>query len=100
MRLAPGTLARVGGAASQHAAKSTRATARAKRKQAGGKEISAAQAQSGEVGRAEEIAMKRVTTAIKESLEIGPTLIVWIIDRTPSARDMVREVTAAAAQLL
>ena len=49
-----------------------------------------------EVGRAEELAMKRVTTAVKESLEIGPTLVVWIIDRTPSARDIVHEITSAA----
>jgi len=49
-----------------------------------------------DVGRAEEMAMKRVTTAITESLDIGPTLAIWLIDRTPSAKDIVREVSAAA----
>ena len=40
-----------------------------------------------EVARAEEQAMKRVTTAIRESVELGPTLVVWLIDATPSAHD-------------
>jgi hypothetical protein len=49
-----------------------------------------------EVARAEAAAMKAVTTAIRSSVEIGPTLVVWIIDSTPSARDIVHEVSAAA----
>jgi hypothetical protein len=49
-----------------------------------------------EVSRAEDLATKRVTTAIRESIEIGPTLVVWLIDTTPSARDIVHEVSAAA----
>jgi hypothetical protein len=48
------------------------------------------------VGRAEEAAVKKITSVIKASLEVGPTLVVWIIDRTPSAEGMVRDVTAAA----
>jgi von Willebrand factor type A domain-containing protein len=52
-----------------------------------------------EVARAEEQAMKRVTTAIRESIELGPTLVVWLIDATPSAHDIVHEVSQAAANL-
>lgn len=49
-----------------------------------------------EVARAEAVAMKAVTTAIRSSVEIGPTLVVWIIDTTHSAHDIVHEVIAAA----
>lgn len=47
------------------------------------------------IGRAEELAVKKVTTAIKQSLEVGPTLVVWIMDRTPSAQEIVRDVAAS-----
>jgi hypothetical protein len=48
------------------------------------------------VGRAEEASIKKITRVINESLEVGPTLVLWIIDRTPSAREIVREVSTAA----
>jgi hypothetical protein len=48
------------------------------------------------IGQAEELAAKKVTTAIKQSLEVGPTLVVWLIDRTPSAREIVRDVVTSA----
>jgi hypothetical protein len=50
-----------------------------------------------EVARAEAAAMKAVTSAIRSSMEIGPTLVVWILDSTSSARDIVHEISAAAA---
>jgi hypothetical protein len=49
------------------------------------------------IGRAEELAVKKITTVINQSLELGPTLVVWILDRTPSAQEMVADVAAAAA---
>jgi hypothetical protein len=48
------------------------------------------------IGRAEELAVKKVATVIKESLEVGPTLVVWVMDRTPSAAEIVRDVAAAS----
>jgi hypothetical protein len=51
---------------------------------------------SRDTGKAEEVAVKRVATAIRASLELGPTLVVWIIDRTPSAQKIVTESRAAA----
>jgi hypothetical protein len=50
------------------------------------------------IGRAEEVAMKKVATVIKESLEVGPTLVVWILDSTPSAQEIVRDVSTAACE--
>ena len=52
------------------------------------------------IGRAEELAVKKITTVINQSLELGPTLVVWILDRTPIAQEMVADVAAAAARLL
>src|SRR5437762_12368405 len=49
-----------------------------------------------EVARAEAAAMKAVTSAIRSSVEIGPTLVVWVIDSTSSAHEIVHEVSAAA----
>jgi hypothetical protein len=48
------------------------------------------------LGRAEELAVKKVTTIIRQSLEVAPTLVVWILDRTPSAQEMVADVASAA----
>jgi hypothetical protein len=48
------------------------------------------------VNAAEEAAVKKITAIIQDSVDIGPTLVVWIIDRTPSAKDIVREVANAA----
>ena len=47
-------------------------------------------------GRPEEVAIKKVAAAMRASLEVGPTLVVWIIDRTNSAQKVVTEATAAA----
>jgi hypothetical protein len=44
----------------------------------------------------EDLAVRKVTTAIKASLELGPTLVVWIVDRTPSAQRLVSRATGAA----
>jgi hypothetical protein len=57
---------------------------------------SAQQATSRSIGRAEELAVKKVATVINQSLEVGPTLVVWILDRTPSAQETVTDVTLAA----
>ena len=46
-------------------------------------------------GKAEEVAVKKVAAAVRASLEVGPTLVVWIIDRTPSAQKIVTEAVAA-----
>ncbi len=48
------------------------------------------------VNAAEEAAVQKITAIIQDSVDIGPTLVVWIIDRTPSAKDIVREVANAA----
>jgi hypothetical protein len=48
------------------------------------------------VGRAEELALTKVATIIKESLEVGPTAVIWIIDRTRSAQEIVAEISTAA----
>ena len=40
--------------------------------------------------------MKKITSVIKASLEVGPTLVVWIIDRTPGAEAMVHDIATAA----
>ncbi len=50
-------------------------------------------------GKPEEVAVKKVAAAIRASLEIGPTLVVWIIDRTPSAQKIVTEARTAARNL-
>ncbi|HEX5105902.1 MAG TPA: vWA domain-containing protein, partial [Pirellulaceae bacterium] len=47
------------------------------------------------IGRAEDVAVKKVGLAIKASREIGPTLVVWIVDRTPSSQKIVAQATSA-----
>jgi hypothetical protein len=47
-------------------------------------------------GRPEYDAVDKITRAIRGSLELGPTLIVWIVDRTPSAEKLVTESLEAA----
>ncbi len=42
-------------------------------------------------------AMKKLVAVIKDSVDLGPTLVVWVLDRTTSAHDIVREVTENAA---
>jgi hypothetical protein len=46
-------------------------------------------------GRAEDVAVKKIAAAIKASRELGQTLVVWIVDRTPSSQKLVTETTAA-----
>ncbi len=47
-------------------------------------------------GKPEEVALRRITAAVQAALEVGPTLVVWIIDRTPSASKLVTDGTLAA----
>lgn len=47
------------------------------------------------IGRAEDVAVKKVAAAIKASVDVSPTLVVWIVDRTPSSQKIVTESTAA-----
>ena len=54
---------------------------------------------AGYVGAAEEAALKKVGAAIRASLDLGPTLVVWLIDRTPSAQRMVGDAVPAAKAL-
>jgi hypothetical protein len=41
-------------------------------------------------------AVKKIGTVIQHSVELGPTLVLWLLDRTPSGRDMVHDVAEAA----
>ena len=50
-------------------------------------------------GRADELLSKKVGAAIGASLEVGPTLVVWIFDRTPSANKLVLEAGSAARSI-
>ncbi len=47
-------------------------------------------------GKPEEIAIRKITAAVQASLEVGPALVVWIFDRTPSASRHMTECIAAA----
>jgi hypothetical protein len=47
-------------------------------------------------GKPEEVAIRRVNAAVQAALEVSPTLIVWVIDRTPSASKIVTDSLAAA----
>jgi hypothetical protein len=51
------------------------------------------------IGSEEEVAVKKVGIAIKASVEVSPTLVVWILDRTPSAQKIVTQATAAVKEL-
>jgi hypothetical protein len=57
------------------------------------------QSQSGSPGQAEDAAVKKVGAAIRASLDLGPTLVVWLIDRTPSAQRIVGSAVPAAKAL-
>jgi hypothetical protein len=50
-------------------------------------------------GKPEEVAVRKISSAVQASLEVGPTLIVWVIDRTPSAGKLMTEGVAAARGL-
>jgi hypothetical protein len=43
--------------------------------------------------------VQKLGVAIRESLEVGPTVVVWLIDRTPSAAELVSDVKRAARTL-
>lgn len=50
------------------------------------------------IGKAEDIAVKKLGVAIKASVELSPTLVIWIVDRTPSAQKIVTQTTAAVKE--
>ncbi len=50
-------------------------------------------------GASEESAVKKVGAAIRASLDLGPTLVVWLVDRTPSAQKLVGSAVPAAKAL-
>lgn len=45
---------------------------------------------------AEAQAVKKIGALITQSVEVGPTLVIWLLDRTPSSREMVHNVAEAA----
>jgi hypothetical protein len=47
-------------------------------------------------GRSEDAAVKKVLAAVNQSLELGPTLVIWIVDRTPSSQKIVSQGAQAA----
>jgi len=47
-------------------------------------------------GKPEEVAVRKITAAVQASLEVAPTLVVWMFDRTPSASRLVTDGVAAA----
>jgi hypothetical protein len=50
-------------------------------------------------GAPEEAAIKKVGAAIRASLDLGPTLVVWLVDRTPSAQKLVGSAVPSAKAL-
>ena len=51
------------------------------------------------VNAAEDLAVSKIKAVITDSVDLGPTLVVWLLDRTPSAGPLVREVKAAVQNL-
>lgn len=49
-------------------------------------------------GTPEEVAVRRVTGEIEKYLELGPTLVVWVIDRTNSSQKLVTAAMPAVQQ--
>jgi hypothetical protein len=47
-------------------------------------------------GGGEDEHVRKVSTAIRASLEVGPTAVVWLLDRSPSAESLVGQTVAAA----
>jgi hypothetical protein len=45
--------------------------------------------------RSESQAMQQITKIIKQSLEVGPTLVVWVVDRSESANRLVNSALTA-----
>jgi hypothetical protein len=60
------------------------------------KAYDATRGRAGETGNPEDLAVKSVVSAVRASLELGPTLVVWVIDRTPSAQRLVSSTTVSA----
>ncbi|WP_254509108.1 vWA domain-containing protein [Anatilimnocola floriformis] len=52
-----------------------------------------------ESGRVDEVVGKKVSAVVAASLEVGPTLVVWIMDRTPSAKKLVMEAGTGARSI-
>jgi von Willebrand factor type A domain len=50
-------------------------------------------------GTSEEAAVKKIGAEILASVELGPTLVVWFIDQTPSAQRLAQDVIAAAKEV-
>jgi len=46
-------------------------------------------------GTSEEAALRKIGAELLASLDLGPTLVVWLLDQTPSARPMTEEAIAA-----
>lgn len=84
-----------GEGAKKGGAKSDATKKEATKKKAGAEDKAAAEKK---IGHFQAAAVKKVATAIQQSLEVGPTLIVWHFDRTASAKDLVRDVSAAALE--
>jgi hypothetical protein len=51
----------------------------------------ATRSRSFSTGKPEEVAVKKVSAAINAGLEVGPTLVVWMVDRTISASKLTTE---------
>lgn len=47
-------------------------------------------------GKPEELVVRKVTTEITRSLDLGPTLVVWLIDRTNTSFKLASSATTAA----
>ncbi|MDX1946543.1 MAG: vWA domain-containing protein [Pirellulaceae bacterium] len=48
------------------------------------------------VGRGEDVSIRKITTAIHASLELGPTLVIWVVDRTSSSQKIVLSAVESA----
>lgn len=44
-------------------------------------------------------AVKKLGTVIRQSVELDRTLVIWLLDRSPSARELVHEVSQAVVDL-
>lgn len=50
-------------------------------------------------GKPEEVAVRRINAAVQAALEVSPTLVVWVVDRTPSASKIVTDSLLAARSM-
>ena len=50
------------------------------------------------IGRPEDVAVRKATKAIDASLELGPTLVVWMFDRTASSQKLTTAAISAATE--